>query len=249
MKNKDFLLKNLIDIGLTDNEANVYFSLLSLGNTSISRIAQNTEIKRTTVYNTMEALLEKGLVRLELTGLKNTYIPEDPSKLKQILDLRAQKFDALLPDLNALYVNKGVEGSVKQYEGLRAIRVLYTQLLNEVGRGEDYCVITDQEKWLGLDQNFFEKFIEKRAALNLNIKLLFTQSIMAQKHKILEKNFNETIKFLPASTRLSINLVITKHKVIIHRLQEPYKAIVIDDPLIVEMHQQHFAVMWDATAA
>lgn len=246
MKNKDFLLKNLIDIGLTENEAAVYFALLSLGGNSVTKIARVTEIKRTTVYNTIENLVEKGLVRLELTGLKNTYVPEDPSKLKQILDLRAQKFDALLPDLNALYVNKGIDGSIKQYQGLRAIKVLYTQLLNEVGRGEDYCVITDQEKWLNLDPHFFEKFIEKRAELNLNIRLLFTKSSIAEKHKQFERNFNQAVKFLPDKTKLSTNLIITKHKVIIHRLEEPYKAIVIDDPLVVEMHKASFEVMWDS---
>lgn len=64
------LLETLKDIGLDESEAQVYLTSLSLGPTTVLRIARGGETKRTTVYGIIESLKNKGLMKVELKGLK-----------------------------------------------------------------------------------------------------------------------------------------------------------------------------------
>ena len=67
MKN-DKLVKILENLGLSDNEARVYLASLSLGSTTIMKIAQTAEIKRTTVYSVIDSLKQKVPAKIEKTA-------------------------------------------------------------------------------------------------------------------------------------------------------------------------------------
>ncbi len=67
---KEKIVELLSQIGLSQNEACVYFALLSIGASPVLKIARASGVKRTTVYPVLESLKEQGLVRVESTGLK-----------------------------------------------------------------------------------------------------------------------------------------------------------------------------------
>jgi sugar-specific transcriptional regulator TrmB len=79
----------LEQFGLSTNEATVYQSALSLGETSPFKIAKSTGIARTTVYAVLTDLALKGLVELEsATGLMKQQTKvraKNPSALREIL--------------------------------------------------------------------------------------------------------------------------------------------------------------------
>ncbi len=56
------LKKQLEKLNLSSREATVYAELLELGETTIEQISQKSKIKRTTVYDVIKTLKEKGLV-------------------------------------------------------------------------------------------------------------------------------------------------------------------------------------------
>src|SRR6185436_2297463 len=121
MEKEDLYIKTLTDIGLPENEAKVYFATLSLGQTSVLQVARATDIKRTTVYHTIEALKQKGLVAIEMKGFKSFYVAEDPERLSRVLESRAKVFEGILPDLSAKFKTKNKEGSIREYQGLKAV--------------------------------------------------------------------------------------------------------------------------------
>ena len=66
--NQGKLVNTLINMGLSENESDVYLTALSLGPCKVSDIARNSGIKRTTVYSVMEALKKIGLIVIEQRG-------------------------------------------------------------------------------------------------------------------------------------------------------------------------------------
>src|ERR1700752_4994326 len=102
MKNEK-LVETLKELGLADHEAKVYFGALSLGPGTILRIADASEVKRTTVYSVIESLKQKGLINVEINGLKKLYTAAAPEKLESILVQRKDRFKDLLPEFSALY--------------------------------------------------------------------------------------------------------------------------------------------------
>ena len=56
------LIKNLKEIGLSENQAKVYLACLQLGQDSVLNIAKSAELKRPSVYLLLEELENKGLI-------------------------------------------------------------------------------------------------------------------------------------------------------------------------------------------
>ena len=122
----------LRDIGLTEKEATIYLASLSLGSSTVLKIARRSNMKRTTVYSVIDTLKEKGLIRIDLKGLKQKYIAENPEKLEVMLERRANEFQNKLPEFMALYKLKGEESTIKYYTGLEAMKNIYMDTLKEI---------------------------------------------------------------------------------------------------------------------
>lgn len=234
----------LRDIGLTEKEATIYLASLSLGSSTVLKIARRSNMKRTTVYSVIDTLKEKGLIRIDLKGLKQKYIAENPEKLEVMLERRANEFQNKLPEFMALYKLKGEESTIKYYTGLEAMKNIYMDTLKEIKIHEDYLVIANQEKWYTLQSEFAQKFIEAQAKLKINICLLFQDSPIAREQKKFEKNFNRKIKILPAGTPLNVDTLLLPNKLIVLELTPPYMTVVIENKSLIELHREMFELIW-----
>lgn len=246
--NKVQLLKILQSVGLTENEANVYFAALSLGPTTVLKLSRMTGIKRATTYTVIDQLQRRGLMTIEMKGFRKLLVAEPPEKLESILYQQKELLATALPDLGSIYQLQGQDGSIRYYEGLEAVKTVYESLLRDVRAHEDYLILSDLQQWLHHDEKYFLDFTRRRAKLPINIRMLAQDSDVARAHKKMEKALNETIKFLPPHTKLTTNLVIIPKKVVIHQLTEPVFAIVIENPNIVRMHREQFEIMWKAVS-
>lgn len=243
MKN-DQLTKILLDIGLSENEAKVYLAALALGPATVLSISKAADVIRTTSYSVIESLKKKGLITLQITGFKQLYVAANPNKLENMLDSRRLELKNTLPEFSALYNLQGGEGLIKYYEGLEAIKTIYEDILQEVKPHDDFLVISNTDAWYKLDPEFFRKYIEKRAKLNINIRLLLQDTPLARKHKEQEKNYHETIKFLPKGSPLSVNLLMIPNKLVFHQLIPPITATVIENKSIIALQRELFEVIW-----
>jgi len=243
MKNNK-LLNALSAFGLSEHEAKVYLASLFLGPTTILKIAQHAEIKRTTIYSLIESLKVKGLMTIEIKGFKKFFTAENPEKLESILESRKNLLSQTLPEFSALYNLKGTESTLKYYEGIEGVKTAYESMLRDVNPKENYSIISDIEPWLSHDPDYFLDFTKRRAKKNINIRLLLVDSPTARAHKKLEKNYNEKIKILSAGTAIATNMVVIPKRIILHQLHEPLMAIAIENQSIIKLHQELFEIIW-----
>ncbi len=241
---KNILTETLTDLGLSENESAVYFSALSLGPTTILKVAKSAEIKRTTVYSVIESLHSKGLMRIELKGFKKLYVAEGPEKLESILEQRKAKLKQFMPEFAALYNLKGGESFLKYHEGLEAVKNVYESLIKDVRPHEDYRVMANQDQWLSLDPDYFRDFLARRAKLPIKVRMMFQDTELGRKWQAERHVLNTKIKILPESTKLTTNLVVTPQRVLIHQLVPPIFGIVIENRSIIRMHQEMYDIIW-----
>ena len=93
---KENLVKTLEDLGLTENESRVYFASLSLGPSTVQRIAKASEVKRTTTYSVIESLQKRGLININVSGFKKTYVAESPEKLERMIEEKKENLRNIL---------------------------------------------------------------------------------------------------------------------------------------------------------
>ena len=247
MPKNEKLFDSLMQFGLDDNEARVYLTALSLGPTTVLKLSKHSEVKRTTVYEVVTALERKGLMKKEVRGFKTLYAPEPPERLENAIETKRTLLSRMLPELEGLYHLKGTEGAIKYYEGLTAIKNIYDDLLKDMKPHDFYYAISNIKEWQMLDEDFFIKnHVEKRASMRLEIKMLLTDSDVAQKRLTTQKNFNEEIRLIDASTNMHVDLVVTPYKLVMFQLHQPLVAIVIENRSMIEMHKSIFELLWKA---
>lgn len=246
MKNEKLLMV-LKNIGLDKEEAEVYLSSLSLGPTTVLKIARASGLKRTTVYGVIDSLKDKGLMRIDVKGMKNLYVAENPENLDGMLENRKREFNEKLPDFMALYKLQGGEGSIKYYTGLRAMKKIYIDTLYDIKSGDEYLVITNQKKWFELDPDFWMKeYIEERAKLPCKTRIISENSDIAREHQKFQRNYNEEFRIFKEGTSINIDMVLTPNKLIIVDLLPPITTLVIENKNIIELQKQLFEIIWQS---
>ena len=246
MKNEQ-LIEILNNIGLSNNEAEVYLTSLSLGPTTILRIAKSSGIRRTTVYSVVETLKNKGLMHIKPYGFKQLYVAEHPERLQNMIEGKKMALEKLLPEFTALYNLKGGESTVKYYEGLNAVKNIYETILDPMKPGDDYLVIGDIEKFFqDTDKKYFENFLEKRIKSRVKARLLVTDSERARHMKQFARNMNHEVKILPKGSKLSVDTMIVPQKVTIFNMEEPVSAVSIENREMIDMHKELCEIIWSS---
>lgn len=244
--NKSTLENTLIDSGLSENEARVYLAALALGPSTVLSIARAAGIKRTTVYAVIESLKQKGLMNIEVRGFKTLFAAQDPERLLSHLESRKELVKKAMPDFAGLYNLKGGESTIKYYEGLEGVKSVYESMIRDIKPREDYLIVSYLDAWLDLDEKYFRDFSNRRAKLNINIKLLLQDTPRAREYMVYARNINATMKLLPKETKLITNLVTIPERVLIHQLIPPISATVIENKSVIQMHQQFFELIWNS---
>ncbi|MGD9592172.1 MAG: TrmB family transcriptional regulator [Candidatus Berkiella sp.] len=242
---KNLALK-LCELGLGDKEALLYCSAIKLGPATAQNLSLESGIKRATVYSCLNALIEKGLFHIEIKGTRKLYVPEAPNKLEMLLEQKKQLLQEMMPQLMNSYMNcQSTTNAIKIYHGISKIKLLYDHMLDSLAQGDEYLVISDQQKWLNLDPLYFENFMLKRAAKNLDIKVILQDNEQSRAFKLKEEKYNEKIKFLPKNINLNTNMVILPSKVIIIQTIEPLLAILIENMNVAQMNKVLFHTIWE----
>lgn len=238
-------LKSLTELGLSENEAKTYLAALSLGPTTALKLSRATDIKRSTVYLTIESLKKKGLMRIELPGLKQLFVAEHPHRLEAALASREQLLKRVMPDLEALYNLKGEESTVKYYEGIEAVKGMYNDLLEEMGLRDEYLAISQSEPWFAVAPEFFQNFVEKRAEMKIFTRLLLVDSEKSRYLKKYERNFNMNVKLLTKDSSFTSNVTIVRNKLITQQMIPPVSAVVVENSSMADTQRQVFELLWN----
>jgi HTH-type transcriptional regulator, sugar sensing transcriptional regulator len=94
--------KELAELGLTHNEATLYETILSIGEANVTEISKRSGIHRRSIYDTLERLLEKGIV-IQIFGQKeNIYVASDPAKLIEMIESKERTLQKILPYLEEI---------------------------------------------------------------------------------------------------------------------------------------------------
>lgn len=131
------LEKKLAQLDLNDKEAKVYLAILNIGKGNVTDIAKKANLKRTTLYEYLESLTEKGLIFKSVSKKRIYYSPETPTSIIQMLDRqkivideKKEKMNLLVPELEKLYSQAYKKPNVRFYEGKEGLREIYWKIFD-----------------------------------------------------------------------------------------------------------------------
>ncbi len=122
----EHLVRDLVHLGLSEKEAEVYLALLELSPAAIQDIAEKAGVNRSSTYLLVEALQERGIVSTTIEGKKQFYVAEPPERLLAIVRAQKQELEekertllSSIPMLNAVYNAKNAKPRIQYFEGMQ----------------------------------------------------------------------------------------------------------------------------------
>lgn len=124
--NKEYLLKT---IGLSEKEAKTYLAILELGSETITPIADRSGIKRTSIYNFIDNLVEMGLITQSIIRGRMYYQALSPERLVELQKQRTKALESALPEFLSIFNDKVSKPKISYFEGADQIKNIGNEVL------------------------------------------------------------------------------------------------------------------------
>jgi sugar-specific transcriptional regulator TrmB len=131
------ILSALHDVGLSEDESQVYLACLQLGARPASVIARKSGHKRGHTYNLLESLTEKALVQEFIKENVRQFVANSPHILLSLLETKEQRvlqqkesLRQVLPELEEVYEHIPSKPKMRLFRGEEGIRSIYEDTLS-----------------------------------------------------------------------------------------------------------------------
>ncbi len=236
------------EVGLTPNEAKVYQTLIEIGESSAGEISVKGKIHRRNVYDTINRLIEKGLVFQILTKGENIYQAVDPAKFLEIIKEKENRFKKILPELQQQFLAKPSYQEAYLYRGVEGFKNYLRDILR---LQQDVYFIGAKGLWFDKKlTTFLKSFLTEARRLNINYHHIFDAEIKDELPAIL-KEVGPPYKFFPHqySTKTCLDIfgdhVVTFTGLGTGKIDEDVVIHVLIDPILADGYRTWFQFMWD----
>jgi sugar-specific transcriptional regulator TrmB len=242
------LKKLLLEIDFSIKETDVYLAILTLGQGTASKIARNAHIHRTTVYDILSSLFDKGLVTLTGKEPKQEYVSESPDKLQEYIAKQLEKKQTdlkkvqsvLIPQLKSIH-NVTNRPKVLFYEGKEGLEKVYEDTLTSHEEIRAYATYDDMQKAL---PGYFPEYFYRRAAKGISIRAIFPHTQAGLELSTYNKAQLRETAIVPADKYyFSPEINIYDNKVMIASWKEKL-GIIIESAEIADAMKKVFELSW-----
>lgn len=241
-------LGSLQDFGLTPNEAKVYQTLIQSGELSAAEISAKGRIHRRNVYDTLDRLVQKGLVFQIFTKGENSYKAVNPVKLLELIKQKEEQLNKVLPELQKDFLNQPFLQNTYIYRGLEGFKNYLRDILE---LKQDVYFLGSKALWFDEKiQIFLKTFLSQAKQLGINYYHIFDAEIKQQLPHILQE-IDPPYKFLPAKYSTPIACDIFGDRVVSFsglgagRIDEDITLYILIDPVLAEGYRTWFRFIWD----
>jgi sugar-specific transcriptional regulator TrmB len=126
------ITQSLIEYGLTPEDAKIYTFLLSHKDYAAYKIAQGTNIPRTTVYKRLVKLEKDKLVSSWVKNGVKHFSAETPEVFRRNLKSKEQIIDEIVPSMLSIFKTDILYPKATLYEGKDGVKQVFEQIIEVV---------------------------------------------------------------------------------------------------------------------
>lgn len=247
---KQGLYSALKEIGLKDNEINLYTTALSLGPAPIAKLAEILAMPRPNVYKLIFELERHGLTNFsQRKKHSRKFFVEPPTSILSNLQKRkenvikvTEKITGIMPDLYSLYHQGEGATKIKILKTEKEYITAVTEMINEVK--SEICFFGSFDNFLNtITQETFIRFTNLRISRNILSRTLILPSEYYGELKLKCNEDLRDIRTLNLKNDFITSFQLSSHSVIIWQ-PEGSLAIWIQDEYVVAMMKTIFECLW-----
>ena len=226
--------KTLEKLGFSPNEIKVYLTLNDHGSTKAGKIAKLAKIDRSSCYNSLKSLLEKGLVSYVLIGKVKWFQATGPKRLLDYLKEQEEEVKEILPELHARHKIAKIEGQVRLFKGIKGVKSIFLDIARS---GADNYVFGSEGQFSKRMPEFAQQFERLKRESNTKAHLILRQG-RQEKDSITSEH-----RYLPVAESPAVTNIYGDKIAIIIWTDEP-EGIVIENAAAAKAYKSYFDFMW-----
>ena len=230
----------LEELGLSKGEIKTYLTLLELGETKVGNIIEKSGMVSSAVHNSINSLIEKGLISYIKKGKIKFYQAVPPKQLINFIEEKKKRVLEILPELESKQKKVKEKQEAEIFEGIKGIIAMLNLLIEDTKKEDEYLFfavnVNQENKEI---QEFFSMYDIKRKSKGLIIKGLATKEIknLFIKRKLLKMKY--------PNFPIPSNTSICNDKIAFFSWEEKPVGYLIKSKQISEIYKNYFHEIWD----
>lgn len=238
--------KTLQRFGLNERQTGVYLSALELGSASVQKIAQKASLPRSTTYEVLDALREKGFVSTYMKKSVRYFSAEEPSRVIRLAEQKIEELRAVLPQLEACVGTDRKRPTVRFYQGKEHMKIILKELLDEADSVVTFGSAEDLFRELG---DYFPDFVRRRVKKKIPVRAILPDSKVARERQRQGLQELRTVKIVPPTFRFKGQTILWKNKIAMFSYINDYVAIVIESKELTDVQRAIFENLWECAGS
>jgi sugar-specific transcriptional regulator TrmB len=241
-------ITQLEKIGLKEKEAKVYISLLKEGPSLANQLAKQTNIIRSSIYDYLEVLVEKGFISYTIKAGKKYFQAVNPDKIldnfKEQKERQESELKDIIPELNKLNLSSTKKANVEVFEGKEGMKTAMSYILKE--RPKEILIYGSSGVGYKLLPYFLEHWHNERIKLKIPIRIIYNKTPEAKERIKNGPSLKlSKIRFFPIESVSLTGTITYNNSVLITmwNLESPL-AILIKSEEISKSYKENFEILW-----
>ncbi len=232
----------LEEFGLTKTEENVYLALLRTGESNAASIIKRTQLHRTTIYDVLDRLIEKGFVSYIIKNKIKWYSPAKPSKFLDIASEDKKKAEEKhrlaikviekIKDIEKINENKT---NAQIFVGLKGQKTIMNDIIET---GKDFYIFGSEGRAEDSLPLYTEKWANQRRSKKIHAKIIATRGSNAPLWTLNE------IRYVPKEYQSPATTMIYGDKVALFVQDNPVLIILIESKMLAKSYISYFNLLW-----
>lgn len=227
--------KTLRWIGLSTNESKLYLAMLKEGTSKAGKLARLAQLNRTSTYEALRSLLEKGLASYVIQENRKWFSAVDPKRLVEYIKEKEEEAKKVLPELEKQYTTPEEKHNVTLYYSYNGIKTVFMDILRE---GKDNCVLDSEVNFTERMPYFVPQFKREIEKAGIKIKHIARKGVRVNPTK------TTTVRFLDLKTMSPVATNIYGDKVALIIWTENPEAVIIKNKAAAEAYREYFEELW-----
>jgi len=237
-------------IGLSKAEIQVYLTLIKLGPSPSNKLVRETDLRKSTVYDSIRRLQEKGLVSHVIKDSKRYFEATEPGRLIEFVHDRKRELDEyeegikkLVPELEKGYGQAKPEAEAHILSGIEGFKTMRRDVLKQA-RGE-LLILGAIGREFDAAPAFFNNWNSTRIRQGIHLKILCKKSL-EDKGRVQKKNVNDfELRILPKEIENPAVVNIYGDRVVdmVWRGNYPLCFMMVSDDM-ARAYRQYFNYLW-----